>query len=290
MTDPPRVDVVPAAFLALLIELGVHPAQLGVTTMHSRRHLAWDTARPETVEGRAVAHIERPALELALLAALERTSDIRVMLGKPTSTDATGARIIDATGRRALSARWLIQPPDPFVARVFSWRGRFDFVHQEFQMAALPAGYVYRLATPGLMTLGVVLSRSVEFPPASVIKSYIQDGGASWILSRSIDLDAAVSGRGGIASVQWCSAESEHLPIGDASLARDSLSAQGLATGLADAINVATYGSDGSRWSQRRYEQLQRHLHHLATTINRSRFRTEVAWARYHRFICSHLG
>src|SRR5689334_19329584 len=94
MTDPPRVDVVPAAFLALLIELGVHPAQLGVTVLHSRRRLAWGTAQPEVVEGRAVAHIERPALELALLAALKRTSGARVMLGTPASTDAIGARVI----------------------------------------------------------------------------------------------------------------------------------------------------------------------------------------------------
>ena len=29
-TDVPRVDMVPAAFLAFLLELGIHPGQIGV--------------------------------------------------------------------------------------------------------------------------------------------------------------------------------------------------------------------------------------------------------------------
>src|SRR5205823_3752494 len=77
-TDVPRVDMVPAAFLAFLLELGIHPGQIGVHDLHDVRRIAWSDAVPETVRASAVAHVERPALELALLAALERMSGFKI--------------------------------------------------------------------------------------------------------------------------------------------------------------------------------------------------------------------
>jgi 2-polyprenyl-6-methoxyphenol hydroxylase-like FAD-dependent oxidoreductase len=287
-TDPPRVDVVPASFLALLVELGVHPAQLGVTTLHSVRRLAWGTAEPETVEGRAVAHIERPALELALLAALERTAAARIIPGTPASVDACEGRAIDATGRRALSATRLIQPPDPFVARAFSWRGHFGSAQQVFAMAALPVGYVYRLATDRLMTVGVILCRSAASMSTAEIARYIQTYGAEWVLEATAGLEAAEPGRGGIASVQWRVGKDHQLPVGDAALARDSLSAQGLAAGVADATSLVRDAEASANWRRRRDDQLHRHLHHLSAAIEHSRFRHAPTWAGYLGFLTQH--
>ena len=78
-TDVPRVDMVPAAFVAFLLELGIHPGQIGVRDLHDVRRIAWSDAVSETVRGSAVAHVERPALELALLAALERMSGTKIV-------------------------------------------------------------------------------------------------------------------------------------------------------------------------------------------------------------------
>ena len=99
-TDAARVDMVPAAFLAFLLELGVHPSQIGVRDLHDVRYIAWTRATPEPVHGAAMAHIQRPALELALLAAVERMSGIRILPGSPSYLTDPDERLIDATGRR----------------------------------------------------------------------------------------------------------------------------------------------------------------------------------------------
>jgi hypothetical protein len=102
-TDSARVDMVPAAFLALLLELGVHRSQIRVRDLHDVRYIAWTGATPETVRGAAMAHIQRPALDLALLAAVERMSGIRVLPSSPSYLTDPEERVIDATGCRAFS-------------------------------------------------------------------------------------------------------------------------------------------------------------------------------------------
>jgi hypothetical protein len=284
-TDAARVDMVPAAFLAFLLELGVHPSQIGVRDLHDVRYVAWSDPRPETVRGAAMAHVERPALDLALLAAAERVSGVQILQASASDPTEVAARVIDATGRRAVSAGQLTGLADPWIARLFSLRGEFCNAAQAFRMAVLPDGYVYRLASPRLLAVGVVLSRNAGRLTPHGIETYICDAGAGWVIGDLPPLDAMQAGRGGVASVQWSAGTGSIFRVGDASLARDSLSAQGLCAGLSDAAALVRSEAGAEHWANRQHDQLTRHLRYLGTTITRSRFRDEQSWASYERFV-----
>src|SRR5271169_5896993 len=59
----PRLEVVPAGFIATLVELGVHPRRIGVDRLHNVRHLAWEHREAQTRNGPPAAYVERPALD-----------------------------------------------------------------------------------------------------------------------------------------------------------------------------------------------------------------------------------
>jgi 2-polyprenyl-6-methoxyphenol hydroxylase-like FAD-dependent oxidoreductase len=283
-TDVPRVDMVPAALLAFLLELGIHPGQIGVHDLHDERRIAWSDAVPETVRGSAVAHVERPALELALLAALERTSGFKIIPSPAAHPTDPGERVVDATGRRAVSATRTTGLAKPWIARVFSRHGVFDKADQAFRLAALPAGYAYRLASPRLLAIGVVVSKAAGMTPKDIEK-YVHAADAGWVLEGLGSLDSIQAGKGGVASVQWSAGPAATLRVGDASLARDSLSAQGLCSGISDAVSLVRNSGHADRWPNREREQLKRHLACLANAMERSRFRAEKPWAEYRRFL-----
>jgi hypothetical protein len=280
-TDVPRVDMVPAAFVAFLLELGIHPGQIGVRDLHDVRRIAWSDAVSEAVRGSAVAHVERPALELALLAALERMSGFKIV---PSPAD-PGERVIDATGRRSVSATRTTGLAKPWVARVFCRYGVFDKADQAFRLAALPAGYVYRLASPRLLAIGVVVSKAAGGMTPKDIEKYVHAAGAGWVLKGTGSLGSIQAGKGGVASVQWSAGPAATLRVGDASLARDSLSAQGLCFGISDAVSLVRNPGHADRWPDREREQLKRHLAFLAHAMERSRFRAAKPWAEYRRFL-----
>ena len=70
--DAPRIDAVPAQYLALLVELGVSPNAVGADLAPPFSRAAWECAASQSTPGPQTAHVERPALELALLALLRR--------------------------------------------------------------------------------------------------------------------------------------------------------------------------------------------------------------------------
>src|SRR5689334_23279627 len=154
--DPPRVDAVPAAFLALLLELGVHPAEIGVWDLHDTRLVAWDGADPDIIRGPATAHVERPALEQALIRAVSRITGIDMMVLPASAGLPPAGLTIDATGRAAISARFRFVPPAPWIARTFLLPGSASPAARALRMAALPGGYVYRLASGNLTVVGLV--------------------------------------------------------------------------------------------------------------------------------------
>jgi hypothetical protein len=277
--------MVPAGFLTFLLELGIHPGQIGVRDLHDVRYVAWSDAGPQTVRGPVVAHVERPALELALLAALERMARCKIVPSSAANSANPSERKIDATGRRAVSATRTIGLAKPWIARVFSQYGVFDAADQVFRLAALPDGYTYRLASPRLLAIGVVVSKAAGDMIPKDIEKYIHAAGAGWVLKGLGSLDSTQPGKGGIASVQWSTGPAATLRVGDASLARDSLSAQGLCCGISDAVSLVRNSGYGAQWTGREREQLKRHLAFLADAMERSRFRAEKPWAEYRRFL-----
>ena len=92
------------------------------------------------------------------------------------------------------------------------------------------------------------------------------------------------------ASVQW-TAGGDARRIGDAALARDALSSQGLAAGISEALYAAAVVDESgeSLLSLRQREQRAAHLLSLARSIAACRFRAEEAWQEYEMFVAAHL-
>ena len=93
-------------------------------------------------------------------------------------------------------------------------------------------------------------------------------------------------GATGVASVQWSIAGHTAL-AGEAAIARDALSSQGLAASLSDALYaVAAIASDRLEYLHlRQAENLSTHLRLLREQIARCRYRARPLWQAYDRFV-----
>jgi flavin-dependent dehydrogenase len=295
--DLPRVDAVPAGLLALLLELGIDPGRIGADRLHEARVSAWETAAPSASKAPLTAHVERPALELALLDRLVATGGVAVVRGScglPAHGGAAGdgwrARmVVDATGRRALTATRRQRPARPWVARTFWTPPQSSGAELGFAVAALPDGYAYRLSSRSIACLGVVGRLAIAGPPA-VIEAVVRSR-ASWLLDGLPALAAMRPGAAGAACVQWAEAGG-HLRIGDAALARDPLSSQGLATGASEAMLGAAvrHNRDLALLMARQREQRQTHLVSLLQAIDRCRYADAPSWRAYRAFVARHIG
>lgn len=285
--DPRRVDAVPAAFCALLVELGIHPKRVGTDRLHRTRMSAWESDVPLGSEGSKTAHVERPALDLALLDAALKAG-CTVIEG--AHDQRRSGRVIDATGRAAITARSRTRPRQPWIARTF-WadRSMCPAAATDFSIAALPAGYVYRLGAASLLTLGVVGRDTAVSGAPEEIAGRLR-AAAPWILDELPDLTCMIAGDARPASVQWTDGGSG-LRIGDAALARDSLSSQGIATGASEALAAVT--ADDARGLEliraRQIEQRRLHLRSLLDVMHRSRFAHTATWQDYRAFIASEI-
>ena len=291
-SDPPRVEAAPAALLTLLLEFGVHPAELSVTRLYESRVSAWEVATSETQPSPPMAHIERPALELALLRRALASPRLDV-IQRPISAQMVeqlsraakpGCRLLDATGRRALSAAARMQPSRPWGSRSF-WasneRQQFDGA---FGLAALPDGYVYRLGGARLAGLGFVGRGKLLKTGAEEIRRELKSCGADWILDGLPPLERMRPGKTALASVQWAIGGAV-MRIGDAALARDALSSQGLSCGISEALYAATGKELSNLLAARQTEQRALHLQSLGQLISRCRYGRLAAWRSYAAFI-----
>lgn len=289
--DPRRVDAVPASFLALLVELGIQPRSVGADAVHSYRVSAWESETPLSSDGPNSVHLERPALDLALLGALRRVPvvlDYRIAGEGIVGDGWCAQRFIDATGRAATTAESRIRPPKPWVARSF-WIGREGCeASPHFAIAALPDGYAYRLGTASIVMLGLAGRGPavVGTPPQIMARLRVI---APWILDGLPDLAEMQPGNAGAASVQW--AQGNGLRIGDAALSRDALSSQGLATGASEALFAAANNSETVRdlIYLRQREQRQAHLRSLLATLDRVRYAHLATWREYRMFVASQM-
>jgi hypothetical protein len=285
----PRIDVLPAPFLTLLLELGVDPKQLGIAHLHDTRMVAWESAQPQMRSSPASAHVERSRLERALAYAAERAPNIGVAMEVADWTSLRANLVIDATGRTAASAEQRIAPKRSWYAQTFYSAMHVSKAVQGFRLAALPRGYVYRLGTAHHLMLGVVRCGPRGSPQQ--IEDDIRESGGGWLLAGSPSLASMSKGRGGATSVQWTAGGNSPARVGDASLARDALASQGIAAGGSDAFQLASGEIPfDSRWLDRVADQRNRHLAALRATIAACRFGDHSTWAEYGRFIASHAA
>jgi len=297
--EAPRVEAVPAPLLALLVDLGIHPRQIGVERLHERRLIAWERESLEERLGLVSAHVERPALDLALLGAVVASGRVKITLSNdPNSFRAVieearcrNVRLIDATGRRGLSAQKRIQPAKPWAARTFLTLRQSCPVHAELRIAALAGGFAYRLGGSQHLLLGIVGGQKTIVKDPLRLEQHISECGADWILDGLPSLNEMSPGRALPASVQW-TCEGVGSRVGDAALARDTLSSQGLAAGISEALYAAAIRNDDDEnlFSRRQVEQRLAHLRSLQRLFVSCRFRKHEAWREYADFVEEHVN
>ena len=73
--DPPRIECVPAQVVALLVEFGVSPTRIGVDALFHERIMQWSSRTVVLTQTPGVAHVGRPALDIALLETALRASN-----------------------------------------------------------------------------------------------------------------------------------------------------------------------------------------------------------------------
>jgi hypothetical protein len=291
------IEAAPAGFAALLVELGIQPASVGIDRLHSTRHSAWETTAPVTAASPKSVHLERPALDLALLGALRRTNyasleSAEPPLGSGSALAGNGWRahaVFDATGRTAVTAARRIRPARPWVARTFCTHYAAGDAAGEFSIAALPDGYAYRLGAASIMTFGVVGRGTIVAAAPAKIALHVR-AFAPWILDGLPAMEAMLAGQTRQASVQWSEGD-VILSIGDANLARDALSSQGIATGATEALLAAAVRQDRDLEliRLRQLEQRQVHLQSLLRTIGRSFYADYPLWREYRTFVASQM-
>lgn len=144
-------------------------------------------------------------------------------------------------------------------------------------------GYVYRLGTPALLSFGIVAPGRL---PLAAMPCELRQLGLGWILGGLPSLETMTVGRSGIASVQWGEGPDHPIRVGDAALARDALSSQGLANGLSDALQASE--DEKGLW-RRHKEECQAHLTSLIREIQRCWCGNSSDWIGYQTFLMGRL-
>ena len=294
---PHSIEAVPAPLFALLIEFGVSPRGVGVEQLHRERVGAWLSATPTVLVTPTTAHLVRPRLEVALLQRALSTQRISAIVAKRHRIESADGywygsgwcarRLIDATGRRALTAQQRIRPTRPWVAHLWTMRCPRAQHAGALRTAALRDGYAYRLGTERELTVGLVGPDYHHVRSAADLADILQAGGASWLIE-GLEFDERERATTRVASVQWVDEGKDTPPnllrVGDAALARDALSSQGLATSLSDALCAvaALRTANGADLLCIRHRQQRRaHLTALSGYASSHRWHSSPAWLEY---------
>lgn len=289
------IEAVPAATLALLVELGVHPFAIGARALHRSKRVAWESPDWIHVDAPAVAHLERPALEHSLFALVQDHPNIDVREVSAESMRALAVaedgQVFDATGRRSRFAlsKHVIEggPIGRTWTRLKSVQPQTPAQPDAFQIAALPEGYVYRLASECSELIGWCGSSSLLAVSLDGWNRILAESGLTWQEVPTANSEGGFApwqrGKAGSAGAQRCMPASGFVPLGDAAYARDVLCSQGLAIGLSDAMYALDVDSPSklAAWNQHRHEQYVSHLVSLLRAIGACRYRASKFWRRY---------
>jgi flavin-dependent dehydrogenase len=297
-SDIPRIETLPAAMLGLLIDYGVHPRRIGVNRLYENQHMAWESADPQVRRGRAMAHIDRAKLRSELLSIASRTPHLDIVIDPHTPSRAqsdwlgshwSARHLIDATGRAAATATRRNTAPRPWVARPFWSATPMPVQLREFRIAALPFGYAYRVGSQDIDSLWIAGRGAPLGASAKVIEAALIGAGAAWLLEGLRSLASLHSGRAFPVSVQWAEG-STAIAVGDAALARDVLSSQGIAAGLSSACYAVACESerDTTRLLQHQRAERAIHLKSMSHLIATCRYVDSAEWQQYRNFIENH--
>jgi 2-polyprenyl-6-methoxyphenol hydroxylase-like FAD-dependent oxidoreductase len=295
----PRIETVPAPMLSFLIDCGVHPRRIGVERLHENQHMAWESADPQANRGRAMAHINKAKLNSELLSIAKHAPNLDIVIDQRVpsrrqsdwlGSNWTARRLIDATGRAAVTATRRVMAPKPWVARPFWSTARAPTHLRDFRIAALPFGYAYRIGSNEVDSLWIAGRGATLSASPNAVETALKCAGAGWLLDGLPVLESLHSGRAFPVSVQWAEGSSA-IAVGDAALAKDVLSSQGMAAGFSSAcFGVASeLESDIKLLVQRQLAERASHLRSLWNLIASCRYVDSVEWRQYQDFIGARL-
>jgi 2-polyprenyl-6-methoxyphenol hydroxylase-like FAD-dependent oxidoreductase len=285
-----RIEAVPARTLAMLAELGIAPAALGATALHDGHWSAWETEEPRFQPTAPTAHVERPVLEQALFARL--CAERIAFLVEPCTPHHDGdvfwapgwraEHLIDATGRAAITAHKRVAAAHPWASRFWWSDNAQGHATSAFAITPLCDGYAYRIGSGARIGVGVVGRSRLLRATLMRVAEMLREAGAQWLLDGLPPLAQMHTGASGPCSVQWASGSPASL-IGDAALARDALSSQGLAGSLSDAFHAveAIFNNTPQRLAERHSENRASHLALLHDLIGRCRLSEAPIWRDY---------
>jgi hypothetical protein len=295
-SEIPRIETLPAPMLSLLIDYGVDPRRIGVERLYEIQHVAWECVDPEIRRGHAMAHVDKAQLTAELLSLASRNLDILIDPCAP-SHGKTGwfgpawsaRRLIDATGRAAATAVRRVTAPRPWVARPFWSAAPAPATMREFRIAALPNGYVYRVGSDQIDGLWIAGRGATLSASPHEVEAAIRLAGADWLLEGLPALESMHSGRAFPVSVQWAEG-STAIAVGDAALARDVLSSQGLAAGLSSACYGVAAESENDLALLRQHQCAERasHLRSLSQLVAACRYGDFLEWRQFGDFLGKH--
>lgn len=284
---PHHIECVPARTIALLVEFGIDPRTLGVDRLNGERHSQWEHAVPTTTPSPKVANISRPALDTALLEMVRRQGIEVAVAGSdrsPVTERDSDSSILDATGRAARSAGSRHRTAARLTSRTFFLPEGTVFP-PEFAIAAGSLGYAYRLGNRQGSCIGVVGSGDFVAGSWRDVLARVS-GYAPWLVSDLNGKDV-VAGKAGPSFTQWATRGPRAILIGDAELAYDALSSQGLAIGLSGALHAVssivlgtTAGPPRDTVSARRS-----HAHRISGMIESAPFASHPEWSDYRKFL-----
>jgi 2-polyprenyl-6-methoxyphenol hydroxylase-like FAD-dependent oxidoreductase len=282
----PGVERVPAPLLTLLLELGIVPAELDVDRLTRTRLVAWEEPDPVERDGPACAHLDRTALVDALWRRVRACPEAQVVPPVVRAADVAGGggrwaagRVVDATGRRALTAATRVRPAPVWVAACCTVPRRDT--DPTMRLAAAPTGYAYRLGSARWLTVGWV---GPGDPPrdGAGVADRIASEGVGWLCD-DLDLSGApVVRRAASVSISGGGEDPRIVRIGDAAVARDALASQGTSIGLSDARLAA---DADVALHDRRADGLERHLRHLAGMLATCAHRRSGPWLAYRGWV-----
>jgi hypothetical protein len=284
------VEAVPAGLVALLIEIGIHPNEIGVDMLHRQKNVAWEHRDAQCVAGSHIANVERPKIEAALMRCAVRTRQIDIRAAIPETLrsliDSRPPELHDATGRRAFTAVSREVVSGGPVARTWTRRVTLPIEQRRFRMAALPDGYVYSLASATRVMIGWCGNKRLVSLRPDAWYDYLHNSDVGMFDDLALRGTAGggwVQGKTGAAGVQRAFAKTGCSLVGDAAFSRDALCSQGLAIGLSDAVYAATVKTTAQRilWQEHRNIQYVSHLKFLTETIARCRFNQSEFWREY---------
>jgi hypothetical protein len=272
------VESLPAAALTLLVELGITPDELDVATLSTRRLVAWEDSEPHALDGPACAHIDTAALHHALMRRAARNPAVTFK----TELDRSALRPgwVDATGRRAMSARRHIRPPRTWTAALVTVPSTDP---GQLALAAAHDGYAYRLGSAHWTSIGWV---GPDRPPLSgaELRARIENRGGAWLLD-GVDVPDGVVTYRRASSAAVPEPSGAAVAVGDAALARDALASQGVSIGLSDACLIADPATTPQDMAHRRDDAVSRHFRHLAEMTATCRYADAPTWSEYFAWI-----